>query len=51
MKVYRENSFAVQWLGLCPLTAEDPGFSPWWETKIPQAMQWGKKKKKKSIEG
>ena len=29
------NSLAVQWLGLCTLTAEDPGSTPAWGTKIP----------------
>ena len=31
------NSLAVQWLGLCALTAEGPGSVPSWGTKIPQA--------------
>ena len=34
------NSLAVQWLGLCTSTAEGPGSSPGWETKILQAT-WG----------
>jgi len=28
---------AVQWLGLCSVTAEGPGLSPGWGTKIPQS--------------
>ena len=33
------NSLAVQWLvGLCALTAEGPGSTPGWGTKIPQAV-------------
>ena len=41
------NSLAVQWLGLCTFTAEVPGSTPGWGTNIPQAVQRGKKKKKK----
>ena len=41
------SSWAVQWLRLCAFTAEDPGSSPGRETKIPQAMQHSKRKKKK----
>ena len=31
------NSLAVQWLGLCALTAAGQGSIPGWGTKIPQA--------------
>ena len=41
------NSLAVQWLGLCTLTAEGPGSIPVWETKIPQAS-WPKEKKRET---
>ena len=33
------NIWEVQWLGLCVLSAEDPGSIPGWVNKIPQAMQ------------
>ena len=36
---------AVQWLGLCALTAEGPGSIPDGRTKIPQAAQRAAKKK------
>ena len=36
----------VQWLGLCALTAEVLGSIPGQGTKIPQAMQHDRKKKK-----
>ena len=32
------NSLAVQWLGLHPFTAKNPGSFPGWGTKIPQAV-------------
>ena len=35
----------VQWLGLHAFTAEGPGSIPSWGTKVPQAVQFGKKKK------
>ena len=35
----------VQWLGLCAFTAEGPGSTPDWGTKIPQAMRHSQKKK------
>ena len=34
------TSLAVQWLGLCPSTAETPGLIPGQGTKIPQATWW-----------
>ena len=40
------NSLAVQWLGLHAFTAEGPGSISGQGTKIPQAVQQGKKKKK-----
>ena len=46
-KVLSGNSLAVQWFGLCVLTAESPGSIPGPGTKIPQATQCGQKKKKK----
>ena len=36
-----------QWLGL---SAGDPGSIPGWETKIPQAMHYGRKKKELKVE-
>ena len=42
------TSLAVQWLGLCALTAEGPGSIPGQGTKIPQASRCSKKKKKKN---
>ena len=38
------NSLAVQWLGLCALTAEGPGSIPGRGTKNPQAERRGQKK-------
>ena len=40
------NSLEVQWLGLRAFTAEGPGSIPGRETKIPQAVRHGQKKKK-----
>ena len=40
------NSLAVQWLRLHAFTAESPASIPAWGTKIPQAVQCRKKKKK-----
>ena len=37
----------VQWLGLGAFTAVGPGSIPGWGTRIPQAMQQGKKTKTK----
>ena len=39
-------SLAVQWLGLCTSTAEGPGSTPGWGTKILQAAWHGQKKNK-----
>ena len=39
------NSLAVQWLGLCVLTAKGQGLIPGQGTKIPQAAWSGQKKK------
>ena len=36
----------VQWLGVCSFTAEGPGSIPGQGTKIRQAVQWVKEKKK-----
>ena len=41
------NSLAVQWLGLCALTAEGLGSIPGWGTKIPHAAQRDQKKRRK----
>ena len=41
------NSLAVQGLGLPGPTAGGRGSIPGWGAKIPQAMQYGKKKKRK----
>ena len=38
---------AVQWLELGTVTAEGPGLSPGWGTKIPQVTGCGQKEKKK----
>ena len=40
------TSLVVQWLGLCAFIAEGLGSIPGWGTKIPQAVQCGKKKEK-----
>ena len=40
------TSLAVQWLRLYASTAESPGLSPGRGTKIPQAMNRGKKKQR-----
>ena len=37
------NSLAVQWLGLCTLTAEGPGSIPGQGTKIPGGERHGQK--------
>ena len=41
------SSLAAQWLALCEFTAQGPGSNSGWETKILQATQSSKKKKKK----
>ena len=46
-KTWIRNSLVVQWLGLHALTAEGPGSIPGRGTKIPQAVQHGKKPPKK----
>ena len=38
----------VQWLRLCTSGAEGMGLIPSWGSKIPHAVQWQKKVKKKS---
>ena len=43
------NSLAVQWLGLCALTAKDWGSIPVQGTKIPQSVQHSQKKKKSEM--
>ena len=43
------HSLAVQWLGLCDLTAEGPGSIPGQGTKIPQAAQRGQKTNKQKL--
>ena len=48
-KVGMGNSLAVQWLGLCALTAEGPGLIPGWGTKIPQGARCSQKKKKRRV--
>ena len=40
------NSLAVQWLGLCNVTAKDPGSVPGQGTKFPQAVQPSQNKTK-----
>ena len=40
----------VQWLGLHTFTANDVGSTPSWGTKLPQAVQHAKKKRKKERE-
>ena len=46
-----ENSLVVQWLGFCAFTAEGPSSIPSQETKIPQVLRYGTKKKKVIIYG
>ena len=48
LKVKSREFLAVQWLGLCALTAEGPGSIPGRGTKIPQAVWCSQKKKKKN---
>ena len=43
----RDNSLAVQWLGLRTSTAGSTGLIPGWRTRIPQAVQHGQKNKNK----
>ena len=43
-QVWAPGSFlAVQWLGLCALTAEGPGSTPGGGTKIPEAVRCNQK--------
>ena len=39
------NSLAVQWLGLCALTAQGVGSIPGWGTKILQTAWCGKRER------
>ena len=39
----------VHWLGLSTFFAKGPGSIPGWGTKIPQAVQSGKEKKKGNL--
>ena len=48
VKRHTGNSLAVQWLGLCALTAEDPDSIPGQGIKIPQATQLGQTKQNKT---
>ena len=48
-KRYLGNTLTVQWLGLHTFTAGVLGSIPGQETRIPQALQCGKKKKKKNL--
>ena len=43
----KETCLVVQWLRLCTVTEGGVGSIPGWETKIPYATEFGKKKKKK----
>ena len=43
------NSPAVQWVGLCSLSAEDLGSIPGQGTKIPQTTSGGQKRKTKNF--
>lgn len=43
-KIHIGNSPEIQWLGLPALTSKGPDSVPGQDTKIPQAMQCGKKK-------
>ena len=49
LKVPPGNSLAVQWLGLRASTTRGTGSILGGETKIPRAVQSGKKKKSKEI--
>ena len=42
-------SLAVQWLGLCTSTAEGPGSTPGWGSKILQAAGHGQKNTNKDL--
>ena len=44
-EMFTGNSLEVQWLGLSAFIAEDLGSIPGQGTKIPQALQYGQKKK------
>ena len=47
LKMYQKKHgicLAVQWLRLCALSAGGTGSVPGWETKIPHAARYGKKK-------
>ena len=43
------NFLVVQWLGLQAFSAEGLSSVPDWGAKIPQAIQYGKRKKKMEI--
>ena len=49
-QISRGYSLVVQGSGLCSLTAEGLGSIPGWRIKILQAVQHGKKKKKKKTQ-
>ena len=46
IKMFRRKSLAAQWLRLCASIAGGTGSIPGWGTKIPQAAQPKKKKKR-----
>ena len=44
------NTLVIQGLGLCTLTTKDQGSIPGWGTKMPQAVLYGQKEKKRKRE-
>ena len=47
LEINKGNSLAVQWLGLHASTADSLALISGGRTKIPQALRWDKKKKRK----
>ena len=47
--LFKKTRDTIQWLGLLTSTARGIGLIPDQVTKIPHAVQWGQKKKKKNL--
>ena len=48
LEISKGNSLAVQWLGLHASTADSLALISGGRTKIPHALRWGKKKKRRN---
>ena len=51
LEINKGNSLAIQWLGLHASTADSLALISGGRTKIPQALRWGKRKKRNQQSG